>query len=810
MTLGNMWSVGCLAFVGTMAAATALHELCCRHRRSPEGTALKMSRRLLQGSDLFRLLVTGIEYSFIIPLSLNLAEALDGNAGISGWIISVGGVGFILGGTCSWFAWRRCSQQTCRRLAVLSLWVPPFFYGLFGVLLQNPGSGDRLLGLLLTIRLCSGIAFGISELATFMVRSQSPSEEQVAISLCYEVCLNGGVCLGPLLTSTLLEGAFSGHVSVQAAASVTSYLIAVLSALSSLLLAVCIPSHALQASGQESESEKNRGDTKVVLIGLFVLCSTAFNASAIEVGTSFMLETEFGMEPKAIGFFIGIVFAISAGLCILTTIVRELGLSPDWVTMIVMQAIALAGMPFLIDVPMVKPGKYQLLLADSLVYPSIVTTSGIAYGLAFASVGSSTFLTQETLTLAFIWSESVGRIIAGPLVRTVLEHWGRNCYAGVQFVTLVLGMILGLVSPVLQQGANCKEPVAEVLSKWDSSSSSSSSEQGAIDEEAEARSLPRLLGRTSSSAPSQVDACQPMERDGREPVMSETCFNYAGWKIKDLEASKTFPGTAQPEAIKLVHAEAIPYQGWWPQEPAEAPKIILAGCCLFDGRWQARCCPRGKGNPPAIKSLSSATRRDELFARLKKGHKVECVFVPRGLSQYHRRVIRWQAEALKVLQPEKVIYHLPVQEYHHYIDEFETHLGVKVDRMHELLDEFGQAVKREVERCLSPFAGAICFLEPMKSHGCERPDDSFLWPYLNVHEFGDTNTIAGLEDLPEMYLSSAASKQTGTTIPVLCGILAVHGDPYRQGELKEGEIEEVQIQSLTVETRERTLKKAGA
>jgi len=130
--------------------------------------------------------------------------------------------------------------------------------------------------------------------------------------------------------------------------------------------------------------------------------------------------------------------------------------------------------------------------------------------------------------------------------------------------------------------------------------------------------------------------------------------------------------------------------------------------------------------------------------------------------------------------------------------------------MHELLDEFGQAVKREVERCLSPFAGAIYFLEPMKSHGCERPDDSFLWPYLNVHEFGDTNSIAGLEDLPEMYLSSAASKQTGTTIPVLCGILAVDGDPYRQGELKEGEIEEVQIQSLTVETRERNLKKAGA
>eukprot|EP00931_Biecheleriopsis_adriatica_P013410 TRINITY_DN1147_c0_g2_i4.p1 TRINITY_DN1147_c0_g2~~TRINITY_DN1147_c0_g2_i4.p1 ORF type:complete len:620 (-),score=103.67 TRINITY_DN1147_c0_g2_i4:210-2069(-) len=617
-------------------------------------------------------------------------------------------------------------------------------------------------------------------------------------------------------------------------------------------------------------------------MGLAVLCTTAFNASAIEVGTSFMLETEFGMGPKAIGFFIGIVFAFSAALCILTAIVRELGLSPDWVTMMFMQALALVGMPFLIDVQIVRPGKYQLLLADSLIYPSIVTTSGIAYGLAFASVGSGTLLNQETLTLAFVWSDSLGRIIAGPLVRTVLEHWGRNYYAGLQFALLVLGAILGLLSPVLQRaGPKRKEPIAqgptsqentvdeeasvtpalprllgsvpsespveacqpiqqgpkrkEAIAQGPTSQENTvdeeasvtpalprllgsvpsespveacqpiqqgpkrkeaiaqgpTSQENTIDEEAsETPTLPRLLGSVPSECP--VEACQPIQQ-GSHTVMSEACFKYAGWTIDNLVASKTFPGTTQPETIKLVPAEAIPYQGWWPREPAEAPKVVLAGCCLFDGRWKARCFPRGKGNPPAVKSLSSSTRRDELFARLKKGHKVECVFVPSGLGEYHRRVIRWQAEALKALQPEKVVYHLPVQEYHHYIDDFEAHLGVRVPRMHELLDEFGEAVKTEVVTYLSPFTDTICFIEPMTNHGCECPNDSFLWPYLNVHEFGDARTVAGLEDLPEMYLSSSASKQTGMTIPVLCGVLAVDVDLYRQEELNEGEFEQVQI-----------------
>jgi hypothetical protein len=195
-----------------------------------------------------------------------------------------------------------------------------------------------------------------------------------------------------------------------------------------------------------------------------------------------------------------------------------------------------------------------------------------------------------------------------------------------------------------------------------------------------------------------------------------------------------------------------------------------------------------------MKSLSSSTRRDELFSRLKKRHKVECVFVPQGLSRYHKRVIAWQAEALKVLQPEKVVYHLPTQEYHHYIHDFEAHLGAEVPEMHKLLDAFAQAVKTEVETCLAPFAGSVCFIEPMKSHGCEFPEDSFLWPYLNAHEFGDSNAIAGLEDLPEMYLSRSASEQTGTTIPVLCGVLSLDGDLYRRGELNEGEYYQVQIQ----------------
>ena len=50
-----------------------------------------------------------------------------------------------------------------------------------------------------------------------------------------------------------------------------------------------------------------------------------------------------------------------------------------------------------------------------------------------------------------------------------------------------------------------------------------------------------------------VTACRLMTR-------SQQSLGLVG-NQKYSEASKTFPGTAQPETIKLVHAEAIPCQG---------------------------------------------------------------------------------------------------------------------------------------------------------------------------------------------------------------------------------------------------------
>lgn len=308
---------------------------------------------------------------------------------------------------------------------------------------------------------------------------------------------------------------------------------------------------------------------------------------------------------------------------------------------------------------------------------------------------------------------------------------------------------------------------------------------------------------------------------------------YLNWSIAPNGTPGGFEAVRGAEdqtlrvSLALDEAHGV-YEGQWPQG-CSIPKnpIIATGTCLWDGRWVIEFAPKGKVLPPA-RPLALGAHRDKAYAKLREGYRPAAIYVPRAPGEYHRRLIGWQARQLQRLQPERILYHLPLREYQIYIDMLEQELqhglaglyeetarrlrslkpGQKLrdlpshDSYHELehtaqwipqacasmrqeIKKFAVAVKQMVLAEFAEFTDRLEFVEPM-TRGASSPEESFLFPYLRPELFGvmDSERLLGLEDLVEVRISAEVERQTGRRVPVVCTAL---GTPSPYGE-RTGEV----------------------
>jgi len=278
--------------------------------------------------------------------------------------------------------------------------------------------------------------------------------------------------------------------------------------------------------------------------------------------------------------------------------------------------------------------------------------------------------------------------------------------------------------------------------------------------------------------PVAMDQCHtPRSHSGisvASTTTSEESFKYAGWHVQGGLAWKDH------ETIQLHPGRGVLAQGWWqqPEKDCETPHAILAGCCLFDYRWQMHFEKRGKGNPAACKPLPSAHSRRDIMERLKKGHKVVKIVTPTTLGDYHRKLIQWQVNTAAEMGVTDIFYHLPAEEYHFHIRQLEAAAGFQIPEQHEALDKFADMVLCHLKQNISSTLPhcRLHILEPMK-FGIKDPDESYLWPYINIRSLTQSPVVA-LEDLPEVHLAKLASQRSGEKINVLCVILD-SSDPYK-------------------------------
>ena len=283
---------------------------------------------------------------------------------------------------------------------------------------------------------------------------------------------------------------------------------------------------------------------------------------------------------------------------------------------------------------------------------------------------------------------------------------------------------------------------------------------------------------------------------------------YANWAVEQDGNSSSFRATrTMPDKdivnVRLQAGHSALYEGWWPFS-AEGRSVAISGVCLFDKAWRLQFAPRGKGNPPAVRTLALPSGRDEAYRWLREGRCAEKLFVPVAPGRYHEALIRWQASEFLRLQPRRILYHVPLDEYRRYIGELEELLGRSLPVLRDRLEAFTHQVITLLTEACGGFVDRLELIRPLQC-GATDTEESYLFPYLRPDAFGATvDDLYGIEDLTELSLSyqvfirhrrvktfdisppfgagvlSSVVTQPDA-IPIRCGIIAVP-HPYLIGD----------------------------
>jgi len=270
---------------------------------------------------------------------------------------------------------------------------------------------------------------------------------RATLSLCFFLFLGLGLCLGPFVCSLLLHGGkYDPETASQSGQSIVGF-IGLLWSIFALLSAICLADEPGGSKLQEqvieaSEDVETRWtgvgkSARQTLVWTVIVFNTerAFTSSAIEVATSLLLEVQYSWNPEPIGYALGVVFAATALLGVMTQVVRG-RLLLDYQLMMGLALASFVGSIFFLDFSGLggPSTAYMLMFADVMNFASMFQLSGFMDGLATqAAVPNSPYSLQNYIMVKNI-SIVLPRAFAPPIVRWVIQAFGRNTYASMQIL----------------------------------------------------------------------------------------------------------------------------------------------------------------------------------------------------------------------------------------------------------------------------------------------------------------------------------------------------------------------------------------
>jgi len=411
--------------------------------------------RSLQFAELFRCFVMLVVYSWPIPVALNLAREHGHDARISGMIIASDQVGNVAGVLIGTVLFKACSFKSSKAMMVSFPMVSSALYLVLATQIVNSAGLSCLIGL----RFSSGVFSGAGIMLATTTRLMTPPEEQVLLSMLVMATWTIGITAGVGMNFGLMN-AVSTTGSQLSPTKQSSCACCILSSAlhlaSSLISAVPLSSAfypEAHASPEQDASEmvsprrvhKKEPNQKgmCACLGLVLIVINAFAYTSVEVSSAYVLESEFKWDAEKISGWLAVALLSSAFVNSGLTLLRERQLLRLNVLVLVQAAIAILGSLMFFDF---GQGPAQLLVADALVYPSILCTCGIAEGIMYQQAEAHSWHTMELLVPMSYIADAVGKFLSPPVARGLIAGLGRNMYAAQQLTLLASsGFMLLLV-----------------------------------------------------------------------------------------------------------------------------------------------------------------------------------------------------------------------------------------------------------------------------------------------------------------------------------------------------------------------------
>ncbi len=240
-------------------------------------------------------------------------------------------------------------------------------------------------------------------------------------------------------------------------------------------------------------------------------------------------------------------------------------------------------------------------------------------------------------------------------------------------------------------------------------------------------------------------------------------MKYGSWEIHESSTSMGDIKIPTQRSKNDVYREGI-YGNF-----TSMHKIAISGVCLFPSSWSVVFTTGG------VRSIAIPLERERVAERIKtRGFNVCAVNFPTDLTAYHHKLIRFVAKVVGQMQPEKLLFHIPYQEYLIYIHNLEALIGKKINGAEQILSNFVDKVKmffRQEMMCAG--FDRYEYISPMDM-GVMTTEESYLFPYVHPEVFGATRaSLFAIEDLVELKIAMLAEQLGGYNIPVHFCVLEV-------------------------------------
>lgn len=426
----------------------------------------QQGRKLMKLTEACRVTMASCDYTFIIPLSLQLSLELGWGTIASGFMVGSFALGTTLGSVFSMKMGIKISDRVKRRLLILSLTLVAVSECALSCAMYIPSlQQSQVLTLtIILVRVIGGFAVGWGSVSFFMVSTINSPEEQNWLETCLPIADFFGLALGFALTALCTRGGNYDSKPFEQCAPVFM-LIAGGNAFVALIFSVVSPMHLepfsyrydeatperptstvkitpdiLAANPRDVLSQQNRG--ALAITTFFQVVASSLCTTGVEVGTSYMMQVDAGWGPTWVALGQFTVFIIAMVIIMILAWLRwHLGTAYDMTVLVPASIVAILATVFYFPHVSKDMLKYHLFIGDSFVYPILTVMTGVIASYAVWAANKDRWNYRENIVLTIQVADGLTKFGGAPLVRGLIMDQGRTSYSIMQLVLTIFSMV---------------------------------------------------------------------------------------------------------------------------------------------------------------------------------------------------------------------------------------------------------------------------------------------------------------------------------------------------------------------------------